>query len=75
MLNKTLKELYEEIEVPANPQMAFIRYVSELTHKSELTVRLWIKGTHKPDALTIKVLAEALNVDPDTLFSHVQNTE
>lgn len=75
MLNKTLKQIYEEISVPENPQMAFIRRISELTHKSELSVRLWIKGTHKPDALTIKVLSEALGVDPNTLFSHVQNTE
>lgn len=75
MSNKTLKEFYEEIVVPQNPQIAFIHRISELTHKSELSVRLWIKGTHKPDALTIKVIAEELGADPNTLFAHVKKTD
>lgn len=41
---KTFRELYdEELRKPTAAQQ-FIRDVSELTHRSEVTVRFWLSG-------------------------------
>ena len=48
---KTFKELYdEELRKPTAAQK-FVREVSELTHRSEVTVRMWLSGRQVPDEL------------------------
>lgn len=65
---KTFKELYnEELNKPTAAQQ-FIKKVSELTHRSEATIRKWLSGTQYPDELTRVIIADKFNVDADFLF-------
>jgi len=52
-----------------NPKKGFIKKISELTCRSEFTVRMWICGRQQPDALAQRVIADYLGEeDPATLF-------
>lgn len=60
---KTFRELYdEELRKPTAAQQ-FIRDVSELTHRSEVTVRFWLSGRQVPDELAQTIIAKKYNVD------------
>ncbi len=65
---KTFRELYdEELRKPTAAQR-FIREVSELTHRSEVTVRFWLSGRQVPDELAQTIIAQKYNVDVKHLF-------
>ena len=65
---KTFRELYdEELRKPTAAQQ-FIRDVSELTHRSEVTVRFWLSGRQVPDELAQTIIAKKYNVDVKHLF-------
>ena len=65
---KTFRELYdEELRKPTAAQQ-FIRDVSELTHRSEVTVRFWLSGQQVPDELAQTIIAKKYNVDVKHLF-------
>lgn len=65
---KTFRELYiEELNKPTAAQK-FIRDVSELTHRSEVTVRFWLSGRQVPDELAQTIIAKKYNVDVKHLF-------
>ena len=65
---KTFRELYdEELRKPTAAQQ-FIRDVSELTHRSEVTVRFWLSGRQGPDELAQTIIAKKYNVDVKHLF-------
>lgn len=65
---KTFRELYnEELGKPTAAQK-FIKEVSELTHRSEITVRFWISGRQVPDELAQTIIAKKYNVDVKHLF-------
>lgn len=65
---KTFRELYdEELRKPTAAQQ-FIRDVSELTHRSEATVRFWLSGRQVPDELAQTIIAKKYNVDVKHLF-------
>lgn len=65
---KTFRELYdEELRKPTAAQR-FIREVSELTHRSEVTVRFWLSGRQAPDELAQTIIAQKYNVDVKHLF-------
>ena len=72
---KTFRELYdEELRKPTAAQQ-FIRDVSELTHRSEVTVRFWLSGRQVPDELAQTIIAKKYNVDVklDTLpYEHIR---
>ena len=65
---KTFKELYnDELKKPTAAQ-CFVKDVSELTHRSEITIRKWLSGTQYPDELTRIIIADKFGVDADYLF-------
>lgn len=45
-----------------------IRDLMQATGRSEVTVRMWIKGKFKPEPIIIRLIAEKLNVDAGSLF-------
>lgn len=65
---KTFKELYDEERRKPTAAQQFIRDVSELTHRSEVTVRFWLSGRQVPDELAKTIIAEKYGVDPTHLF-------
>lgn len=65
---KTFKELYdEELRKPTAAQK-FVSEISELTHRSEVTVRMWLSGRQVPDELAQTIIAKKFNVDVKSLF-------
>ena len=64
----TLKQMYEELKKAPSPAQQFIKELAALTDRSELTVRLWLSGHHEPEPLIIKIIAEAYDLDPKSLF-------
>lgn len=67
MKKKTFKELYETLP-NETPKGQFIKRISSVTMKSEVTVRMWLSGRQKPDALTQKQIESELKVSADILF-------
>ena len=70
---KTFKELYDE-EL-RKPTAAFVREVSELTHRSEVTVRMWLSGRQVPDELAQTIIAERYKVDVKSLFPREEQNQ
>lgn len=68
MEEKTFKELYKERKQQPTPAKKFIAEVAELTHRSELTVRMWLYDVAKPDDLAKSIIAEKYGVKAETLF-------
>lgn len=66
----SLKDLYKEKlkEKPISPANQMIRDLMQATGRSEVTVRMWIKGKFKPEPIIIRLIAEKLNVDAGSLF-------
>lgn len=65
---KTFKQLYiEEVEKPT-PFQLFIKQICEITHRSEHTVRMWVRGSHQPDNLTKATLAKHFGCTVQELF-------
>ncbi|MBQ7553297.1 MAG: XRE family transcriptional regulator [Bacteroidaceae bacterium] len=50
------------------PKADFVRMVAIVTKKRPATVRAWLYGVQKPDALTLSVLSQKLGVPADELF-------
>lgn len=66
--NKTFIELYNESKSKPTPAQEFISEVARITHRSEMTVRMWLSGKQIPDALVLSVIADHFNVDMAGLF-------
>ena len=72
---KTFKELYdEELRKPTAAQK-FVREVSELTHRSEVTVRMWLSGRQVPDELAQTLIAARYKVDVTSLFPREEQNQ
>ncbi len=50
------------------PRARFIKEMATLCLVSETTVRCWISGEYKPDALKQSLIAEKLGVSSELLF-------
>ena len=68
MERKTFKELYEEAKKMPTPAQGFVNEIAELTHRSELTVRMWLSGRQIPDELAQATIAKRYDVSIDSLF-------
>lgn len=65
----TFGELYRALpESPKAPKQAFVEEIAELCMCSQQTVRMWIQGTQRPDALKRKLIAERLGYNEEQLF-------
>lgn len=54
--------------MPKPPKQAFVEEIAELCMVSLQTVRMWIAGVQRPDALKQKLISEHLGVPADILF-------
>lgn len=72
MKKKTFRELYEEAKQKPTPAQVFVSEIAELTHRSELTVRMWLSGQQIPDELVQAVIAQKFDVCADTLFQNAE---
>ena len=64
-------EIYEQLpKRPTAPteRTKFIRRVADATKRSDRTVRMWLSGRQRPDALTQSVIAKVLKVPASELF-------
>ncbi|MDH6307983.1 hypothetical protein M2451_002502 [Dysgonomonas sp. PFB1-18] len=61
------KGLPERTEVKA-PKTAFVERIAEITKKSTKTVRCWIAGVQRPDALCQSLIEKELGVPGEYLF-------
>lgn len=68
MSNKTFIELYNEAKNQPTPAQKFISDVATITHRSEMTVRMWLAGRQLPDDLAKITIAEKFGVNADGLF-------
>lgn len=68
MSNKTFAELYEERKSKPTPAQEFVSEVARITHRSEITVRMWLSGQQIPDTLVQSVIADHFGVDMAGLF-------
>ncbi|MGN1211348.1 MAG: XRE family transcriptional regulator [Candidatus Cryptobacteroides sp.] len=76
MVNKSknkLREIYEslpskEVSVRA-PKTEFVNKLARLTKSHPTTVRAWIYGAQKPDALKVSIIAKELGVSEKELFN------
>lgn len=74
----TFSEIYEQIpkrEAAPTERTKFIRRIADATKKSEQTVKNWLSGRQRPDALTQSVIAKVLKVPADELFPTEERKE
>ena len=64
----TFKQIYEEERNKPTAAQQFISEVAEITHKSQMTVKMWLVGRQTPDELTQSVLANHFGVKAEKLF-------
>ncbi|MCM1022403.1 MAG: helix-turn-helix domain-containing protein [Muribaculaceae bacterium] len=65
----TFGELYKALpEPPKAPKQAFVEEIASLCKCSQQTVRMWIQGTQRPDALKRSLIAERLGYSEEQLF-------
>lgn len=65
------RQYYDSLPPKAEkaPKSAFVDEISDLCKVHPTTVRCWLAGTQKPDALKISLIAKKLGVPEDQLFS------
>lgn len=67
-MQKSFIELYQEAKSRPTPAQEFIAEIAALTHRSEMTVRMWISGKQVPDELAQATIAKRYDVNIDGLF-------
>ena len=68
MTKKSFKDIYNERKTLPTPAQSFISEVADLTHRSEVTIKMWLLGKQTPDALTQEVIANHFHTDINSLF-------
>ena len=65
------RQIYDALpsKAPKAPKSAFVAEIAELVKVHEVTVRCWIAGTQKPDALKTSIIAKHLGVSENELFN------
>ena len=71
MTKSKFRQIYESLPARAAkaPKTVWVEHIAKITMKSEQTVRCWLYGTQRPDALTLSILSKELDVPADELFS------
>lgn len=65
---KSFFDLYEEEKSKPTAAQVFVKNIAKLTHRSELTVRMWLSGQQTPDELVQSIIAKEYGVSQETLF-------
>lgn len=65
------RQIYDALpsKAPIAPKSAFVKEIAALVKVHETTVRCWIAGTQKPDALKTSIIAKHLGVPENELFN------
>ena len=66
------REIYDALpprNVQLAPKTAWVKKIAELCKVHDVTVRCWLAGTQKPDALRISLIAKELGVKENELFN------
>lgn len=71
MAKSKFREIYDSLPARAGraPKTVWIERLAKICMVSEQTVRCWVYGTQKPDALKLSILSKELGVPADELFS------
>jgi len=72
MRNLSFIQLYQEAKEKPSPKDLFIHQVSEVTHRSESTVKKWVIGNTAPDINTMIVLAHHFDTPVEILFPTIK---
>ena len=71
MKKSTFRAIYDKL--PAQkvvaPKTEWIKRMADICKVHPTTVRCWLAGTHKPDALRISLLSKELGVAENELFN------
>lgn len=68
-VNKTFAEIYNDIPYyKKGAKTKFVNRIAEITHKKDITVRMWIMGRQTPDELTQSVISKELGIPAEVLF-------
>lgn len=68
---RTFRGYYDALpdrKVSKAPKSAFVDRIAEVTMKSTKTVRCWLAGVQKPDALSQSMIEKELNIPVAELF-------
>lgn len=68
---KSFRQIYDDLpdrSVVKAPKTEFVEHIATLTMKSTKTVRCWIAGVQKPDALTLSIIEKDLGMPGNVLF-------
>lgn len=67
--NLRFGEFYQKLpSLPKAPKQAFVEAIAELCRVSQQTVRMWVAGVQRPDALKQEHIAAYMGVPVETLF-------
>jgi len=71
MAKSKFRQIYDSLPARAGkaPKTVWIERLAKICMVSEQTVRCWVYGTQKPDALKLSILSKELGVPADQLFS------
>lgn len=64
------RQIYDALpsKAPIAPKTAWVKEIAAMCKVHEITVRCWIAGTQKPDALKTSIIAKHLGVPENELF-------
>ncbi len=65
------RQFYDALPPKAEvaPKTAFVKKIAAMCKVHEVTVRCWIAGTQKPDALKTSIIAQELGIPEQELFT------
>ncbi len=67
----TFRQIYDRLPGRSSvktPKNEFVERIAGVTKKHETTVRCWLAGTQRPDALSISMIEKELGMNGDCLF-------
>ena len=70
---KTFRQIYDDLperSAVKAPKTEFVERIATLTMKSTKTVRCWIAGVQKPDALAQSLIEKELEMPSEYLFQN-----
>ena len=68
---RTFRGYYDSLpdrKISKAPKSAFVDRIAEITMKSTKTIRCWLAGTQKPDALAQAMIEKELGIPASELF-------
>lgn len=70
MAKSKFRQIYDALPTRAAkaPKTQWVEHLAEICMVSEQTVRCWVYGTQKPDALKLSILSKELGVPANELF-------